>query len=258
MIALLDSLGAQKAVWVGHDWGAPVVWSLAQHHPDRCHAVANLCVPYIPEGFAPEAIVPLADRALYPEAEHPAAQWDYMYFYRESFAEACAGFERNVRATVKALFRAGSAAGQGQPAITAGVRARGGWFGPGQGAPDFPRDAAVLTEEDENRYAAALERGGFFGPDSWYMNGAANMAYAERAKAQWRLAMPVLFLHARYDYVCATVDTRLADPMRAHCANLTEGVVNSGHWMAQEQPVAVNAALAQWLAKQAPQTWPRD
>ena len=43
MIELLDHLGARRAVWVGHDWGAPVVWGIAQHHPDRCHAVANLC-----------------------------------------------------------------------------------------------------------------------------------------------------------------------------------------------------------------------
>ena len=122
-------------------------------------------------------------------------------------------------------------------------------------APDVPRDAAVLTEEDEDRYVAALERNGFFGPDSWYMNAEANAAFAERAKANWRLPMPVLFLHGDYDYVCETVDSRLADPMRAHCANLTEVTVSSGHWMAQEKPIEVNAALAKWLALQFPALW---
>jgi pimeloyl-ACP methyl ester carboxylesterase len=157
---------------------------------------------------------------------------------------------------VKALFRAGNPAGKGQPAITSGIRARGSWFGPGQGAPDVPRDASVLTEEDENRYTAALERAGFFGPDSWYMNAPANAAYARRAQANWRLAMPVLFLHASYDHICATVGTRLADPMRESCEDLTEVVVPSGHWMAQEKPVAVNAALASWLARKRPELWP--
>jgi pimeloyl-ACP methyl ester carboxylesterase len=255
MIALLDALGAEKAIWVGHDWGAPAVWSIAQHHPERCHGVANLCVPYMPEGFAPEIIVKLADRTLYPEADHPAAQWDYMYFYRENFAEACAGFERNVRATVKLLFRAGNPAAAGLPAPTAGVRARGGWFGPGQGAPDLPRDVNVLSEEDENRYTEALTRNGFFGPDSWYMNGPANMAYAARAPSP-RLTLPTLFLHGAYDSTCMTVGTRLPEPMRAACANLTERVIASGHWMAQEQPVAVNAALTQWIVQQMPALWP--
>ena len=35
MLELLGSLGAEKAIWVGHDWGSPVVWSIAQHHPER-------------------------------------------------------------------------------------------------------------------------------------------------------------------------------------------------------------------------------
>jgi pimeloyl-ACP methyl ester carboxylesterase len=253
MIELLDHLGAERAVWVGHDWGAPVVWSLAQHHPERCHAVASLCVPYIPEGFAPEAIIPLVDRTVYPQDQFPAGQWDYMLFYRENFAAACAGFDTDPRAFVKLAFRSGNPDGKGKPAGTAFTRANGGWFG-GGGAPDVPRDAAVLTEEDEHAYASALAANGFFGPDSWYMNGPANMAYAATAKSP-RLSMPALFLHGAYDYVCETIDSRLAEPMRAHCDDLTEHVVASGHWMAQEKPVEVNAALAKWLASRLPALW---
>jgi transcriptional repressor NrdR len=47
MLELLDGLGRERAVWVGHDWGSPVVWGLAAHHAGRCHGVASLCVPYI-------------------------------------------------------------------------------------------------------------------------------------------------------------------------------------------------------------------
>jgi pimeloyl-ACP methyl ester carboxylesterase len=254
MIELLDALAAEKAIWVGHDWGSPVVWSLAQHHPERCHGVVSLCVPYHPDGFAPETIIPLADRAIYPEQQFPAAQWDYMLFYRESFEAAHKAFDADPRAAVKLFFRAGSPGGHGQPAPTASVRARGGFFGPGQSAPELPRDETVLTQEDEDRYVAALTRNGFFGPDSWYVNGEANMAFA--ARADKRLALPVLFLHAAYDYIVATLDSRLPEPMRAHCDNLTEVVVECGHWMAQEKPREVNAALAKWLSAQFPALWP--
>jgi len=256
MIELLDSLGVAKAIWVGHDWGTPVVWSIAQHHPERCHGVANLCVPYIPEGFAVEALLPLANRTVYPAAQFPAAQWDYQLFYRESFDAAHRAFELDVGATVRAIFWAGSAVGKGKPAITAAVRANGGWFGPGQAAPNVPRDAAVLRAEDESRYTAALTANGFSGPDSWYMNGAANIAFAQRAKSSWQLTMPTLFLHAAYDYICETIDSQLAEPMRAYCTDLTEVVVQSGHWMAQEQPVAINAALVKWLSVHFPELWP--
>jgi pimeloyl-ACP methyl ester carboxylesterase len=255
MTELLDALGAKKAIWVGHDWGSPVVWSIAQHHPELCHGVASLCVPYQPEGFAVETSLPLADQTVYPADRFPAAQWDYQLFYRENFAAAEAGFEGDVGATVRALFRSGDPAKKGKPSPTAFTRANGGWFRGRTSAPDAPRDAALLSEEDERRYAAALERNGFFGPDSWYMNWEANLAYAGRAKSAWRLKMPVLFIHAAYDYVCETIDSRLAEPMRAHCDKLTEATIASGHWMAQEKPVEVNAALAKWAASQFPTLW---
>ncbi len=255
MLELLDALGIHKAIWVGHDTGSPIVWAMAQHHADRCHGVANLCVPYLPNGFGPENAAPLADRAIYPVDQFPYAQWDYQLFYREHFQDAVAAFDANVRRTVKSLFRAGSPTGKGQPTFMATVREKGGWFGASGQAPDYPRDFNVLSEEDENRYTAALERTGFFGPCAGYISSERNSEFALAAKAHWRLSMPVLFLHATYDYVCATVDTKLAEPMRAHCSNLTEATVLSGHWMPHERPSDVSAGLAKWLSTQLPHLW---
>ncbi len=212
-------------------------------------------MPYFPKGFGPLSFGPLIDRTLYPEDTFPAGQWEYQEFYQENFANACAAFEANTRNTVKALFRKGSAAARGQPARTAMVRRDGGWFGGAGQAPDVPVDADVLTEADLSAYTAALERNGFFGPDSWYMNHDPNTAYCEMAKNNGRLTMPVLFLHGAYDLVCDTTGSRLADPMREYCADLTEVTVGSGHWMAQECQVAVNAALAKWLAVKLPDVW---
>jgi pimeloyl-ACP methyl ester carboxylesterase len=256
MIELLDGLGREKAVWVGHDWGSPVVWSLASHHPERCHGVANLCVPYVKTGFAPANVIPLVDRVVYPEAQYPAGQWDYMLFYEESFDKACAAFDADPRMTVKALFRKGSASGKGKPSRTATARKDGGWFGAAGRAPDVPRDPDVVTDEELNVYAEGLARNGFFGPDSWYMNAQRNIEYAKRAKNGGVIDLPVLFLHGAYDYTCETIDSRLPEPMRRDCRRLTEVVVTSGHWMAQEKPQAVNAALARWLVSELPDVWP--
>ena len=136
------------------------------------------------------------------------------------------------------------------------VRRDNGWFGGADKAPSIPCDPDVISEEDLSIYTAALARTGFFGPDSWYMNGAANIAYAAKAKNNGKLTVPVLFLHGAYDYTCETIDSRLAEPMRCDCADLTEVVVPSGHWMAQERPAEVNAALAKWLAVKVPDAWP--
>jgi pimeloyl-ACP methyl ester carboxylesterase len=256
MRELIAALGRAKAVWVGHDWGSPVVWSLASHHPELCYGVANLCVPYLAKGFCPANFLPLVDRSVYPEAEYPWGQWEYQAFYEENFDKAGASFEADVAATVKAFFRKGNPDGKGKPARTARMRRDGDWFGGLGKAPAFPLDRDVLSEEDLSKYVAALEANGFFGPCSWYMNHARNLEYAKRARDGGRLAMPVLFLHAEFDYTCETMTSRLAEPMRADCADLTEAVVPSGHWMAQEKPAAVNAALARWLAARLPELWP--
>jgi len=114
---------------------------------------------------------------------------------------------------------------------------------------------AVDREGFSAAVTAALERNGFFGPDSWYMNHDRNIAYAAKAVNGGRLSMPVLFLHGAHDLTCDTTGSRLAEPMREYCADLTEVVVQSGHWMAQECPVAVNAALAKWLATKLGGVW---
>src|SRR4249920_1398068 len=42
MVGLLDALGVETAVIVGHDWGAPVAWNAALLRPDRFRGVAGL------------------------------------------------------------------------------------------------------------------------------------------------------------------------------------------------------------------------
>ena len=254
MLELLAALGRERAVWIGHDWGSPVVWNMAAQHPDKVVGVASLCVPYLAAGFTLETVVPLVDRSVYPQDKYPAGQWDYQFFYEESFDKVHPVLEANVRNTVKALFRKGNPDAVGKPSRTASVRRDGGWFG-GGAVPDVPRDADVISEADMESYVAALQRNGFFGPDSWYMNHKANGAYAKCARNGGKLAMPVLFLHGAYDTTCETMTSRLPEPMRRDCADLTEVVVKSGHWMAQEKPVEVNAALAKWLAVKLPGYW---
>lgn len=256
MIELIDSLGRDKAVWVGHDWGSPVVWNMASHHPERCHGVANLCVPYYTIERGLKHTLTLVDRKLYPENEFPYGQWDYMRFYEESFAKAIAETDSNAYRFLKLAFRKGDPAGEGQRAFTANVRQNGGMLGGGQ-IPDVPRDADVVSEEDLSVYASALERNGFFGPTSWYMNHSVNEVYGKKARNDGYLDIPVLFLNARYDYICECTHSRLPEPMRKYCRDLTELTIRSGHWLAQEKPLEVNAALVKWLATSVSSIWPQ-
>jgi len=256
MVALIDALGAERAVWVGHDWGTATVWGMASHHPERCHGVANLCVPYRTIERGMEALLPLVDRAIYPQEKFPWGQWAYMRFYHERFQRATSVFEADPYAAIKALFRRGKPEALGKPSGHVKVFDAGGWFGGVDRAPDMARDEAIVSQEELYAYAESLSRNGFFGPDSYYMNDAANLAYSEKSVNSGYLDMPVLFIAGRYDITCEAVDSRLADPMKAFCRDLTTDVVMSGHWMAQEKPVEVNAILARWLVSKVPQAWP--
>ncbi|WP_067894247.1 alpha/beta fold hydrolase [Nocardia vaccinii] len=53
LVGLLDAVGARDAIFIGHDWGASVVWQTALRHPDRVRAVAGLSVPVAPRPKAP-------------------------------------------------------------------------------------------------------------------------------------------------------------------------------------------------------------
>ena len=251
MIELLDHLNFDKAIWVGHDWGSPTVWNIATHHVDRCLAIANLCVPFDTLEHGWDGILPHIDRALYPEDKYPAGQWEYVRYYEENFAAATASFDSDPYKVAKLLFRKGNPDAAGQISGTAMTRINGGWFAGGE-IPDLPRDEDVVTEEDLQVYAESMQRNSFFGPSAYYMNQDANAKYAATASHP-TIDLPVLFLHGRYDYTCETIVSTLADPMRRGCSQLTEHIIDSGHWMAQEQPEQVNAHLATWLKKSIPE-----
>ena len=53
LVALLDHCGYDDATFVGHDWGANVVWGLALLHPSRVNGVIALALPYQARGERP-------------------------------------------------------------------------------------------------------------------------------------------------------------------------------------------------------------
>ncbi|CAN1814594.1 Epoxide hydrolase A [Linum perenne] len=48
LVGLLDSLGIEKVMLVGHDWGAIIAWHFCLFRPDRITALVNTSVPFMP------------------------------------------------------------------------------------------------------------------------------------------------------------------------------------------------------------------
>ena len=99
MLELLASLGRDKAVWIGHDWGSSVVWNVASHHPDKTVGVASLCVPYIAAGNSVENRLALVDRSVYPADLYPGRPVGLSLFLRRKLRQGAAATSRPTSAT---------------------------------------------------------------------------------------------------------------------------------------------------------------
>ncbi|KAJ2984286.1 hypothetical protein NQ176_g52 [Zarea fungicola] len=263
MLAVLADTKRETAVWVGHDWGCATLWTLANTHPEVCRAVIGLTVPFGTLELGLEELVKTVDRKLYPENEFPYGQWDYMVFYEQSFDKASSFFDKGIHGFLNMMMRRVTDPSIiDTPSFTSTVVKAGGWFGgmdePPPPEANVPDDAFNMEVEILNELIAAMEKTGFGPGDSWYMNHKENREYnLNKTKNNMKLEIPVLFIHARYDFVCQSVIGKLADRMRSSCPNLTEKVIDAGHLVASEKPEETNSAIAKWLLEKVPDWWPR-
>lgn len=258
LLALLVHLDRSKAIWIGHDWGASLVSAFAAQRPQNCVAAAFIAVPYrmIENGLDGE--VALSNRAIYPEKDFPYAQWGYQAYHVEQPDASAAQLHANVPGTIKALYRPAGPETYGKPTPLASVRKNGGWWGGAAAAPDLPFEGSLYAQDKPafDRIVAELERNGFEGPNAYYLNHEANKQYAQTAPNGARLLYPTLLIHAKWDGVCDTTLSNLADPMRELCEDLTEVTIDAGHWVGLEKPEQINAAIVRWIATKIPTYFP--
>jgi len=114
------------------------------------------------------------------------------------------------------------------------------------------RDPDILDDDVYDDVVDTLRSNGFAGPNSYYLNHVDNHRYSDESVDAGVLHMPTLFVEARYEPTADTVRTRLAEPMREHCTNLTVVSLPAGHWVGLEKAAEVNAALVHWLQAAVP------
>jgi pimeloyl-ACP methyl ester carboxylesterase len=162
MVALAAALSQEKAVIVGHDWGAPVAWHAALFRPDRFRGVVGLSVPFRPRGSTrPTTVMPRTETSLFYQ----------LYFQKPGVAEA--ELERDPRSTVRQCLYSGSgdAPRRGESALSEqspGMVPRSGGFLTGLIDPE--QLPAWVAEADIDVYADELARSGFRGGLNWYRN----------------------------------------------------------------------------------------
>lgn len=247
MAELHDHLGGTPAIWVGHDWGSPVVGALAAHEPARCRGVVLTSLAYFPETFALPTLVPLIDRTIYPTDQYPDGQWDYYRYYTTHFEAAVADLDADPAATLASIYRPGNPAAMGKVSPSAVTTRNGGRYGAAHRAPPTKADPALWPAGDFDVLVQAYTVQGFRPSCAWYLNGEANIAYARTAPEGGRLSQPVLFVNGDHDQICSITGNRQGDPMRAACADLTVTSLPSGHWLPLERKAEHIVVIRNWL-----------
>jgi pimeloyl-ACP methyl ester carboxylesterase len=153
VVGLLDALGTETAVIVGHDWGAPVAWYAALLRPDRFRGVIGLSVPFIPRQ-------PVRPTSIMPQTKD--AQFFQLYFQSPGIAEA--EFERDVRLSIRSFLYSASGDGRDDGARDGRevdmVPRRDGFLSRLTNPASLPH---WLTEADVDFYASEFARTGFRG-----------------------------------------------------------------------------------------------
>jgi epoxide hydrolase A/B len=218
MCGLLDALELQDAVFVGHDWGAWVVWEMAVMHPERVRAVAGLSVPFVPR--APAAPIPIMRR-------HLGEDFYIVWFQEPGVADEA--LARNVRRTLTT-----SRQWTAQWAEEDGAQLK---------------RAPWMSEDELAVYVEAFKRTGFTGGLNWYRNMDRNWELTARF-AQAKVQQPAFFLTGELDPVRKFMP---AEAMDGWVTDLRASIVvpGAGHWVQQQEPAAVNEALLGFLAEAA-------
>ena len=228
---LLDGLDLESAVFVGHDWGAILLWHMAILAPDRIEKLIILNIPC----FRRPPIDPItmmrerygdgfyivnfqdsdeADRVF---AEDPAHFFDVVMRHKQITRQRFDNMppERKVVNIIRSLKQERHF---GEP---------------------------LLLEEERDYYATAFAKSGFTGPINWYRNWTHNWRVTESVNPV--IEIPTLFIGAVDDIIVAPEQI---EAMRPLVTDLTIRMLKDcGHWSQQERPADVNRLILDWLVQ---------
>jgi pimeloyl-ACP methyl ester carboxylesterase len=231
MVALVAALGEKQAVIIGHDWGAPVAWHAAMFRPDVFTAVAGLSVP-----------PPLRGRGRPLESLRNIGIRNFYWQYFQTPGVAERELARDVDLTMRTVLGRGFS----DPEVSLFIADGQGFLGDVSAITPLPD---WLSETELSYFSEVYRKTGFRGGLNWYRNIDRNWELT----APWQgalIAQPSLFIAGSNDAVVTGLmgGKRVAD-MERILPNLRQKLIidGAGHWIQQERPAEVNAALTAFL-----------
>jgi pimeloyl-ACP methyl ester carboxylesterase len=207
VIGLLDHFGAKQAAIVGHDWGAGVAWAIAQKYPER---VSRLAVLQVPLQAAWRANLTL---------KQFMRSW-YMFFFQIPRLPEWLIARQNFRA-IERTFQ------------------------------EKVGRKNSFTQRDVERYKeAARQPGALTGAVNYYRANLFDRLLVRKQtndkQGDGRIQVPTLFIYGEQDFAIIPATVRgLEKFIDADYREVR--IPDSGHWVQNEAPEEVNAALLEFL-----------
>jgi pimeloyl-ACP methyl ester carboxylesterase len=222
LVALLDHYGYDDATFVGHDWGAFVVWGLTLLHPTRVNRVVALSLPYQVRGETPwvewmEAVL--------------GGDFYFVHFNRQP-GVADAVFDDNAAQFLRNLYRKNQPPVEPQPGMALINLAKA----------EVPEGDPIMSQSELDILVSSFEASGFTGGVNWYRNLDRNWQLL--ADADPIIRQPALMIYGARDAILQ--DERLAE----FVPEVQVVTLDSGHWIQQEKPDEVNRVIVDWLERQ--------
>lgn len=222
LVGLLDHYGYQQATFVGHDWGAMVVWGLALLHPDRVDRIINLSLPYQERGERPW--IEVMEQFL-------GGDFYFVHFNRQP-GVADAVFDTCTAQFLRNLYRKNEPPAQPQPGMALIDLARA----------TEPLGDPVLSDDELAVYVSAFETSGFTGGINWYRNLDRNWHLL--ADVDPIIRQPTLMIYGDRDVIATSAN------LAAFVPDVEVISLDAGHWIQEERPAELNEVIVEWLTRQ--------
>ncbi|WP_282117376.1 alpha/beta fold hydrolase [Cellulophaga baltica] len=219
LVALLDHYGYEKATFIGHDWGANIVWNLALLHPEKVSKIINLALPYMQRGEKPW--IEFMEEIFGPD--------NYFVHFNRQVGVADAILDENKSQFLGNLFRNNVPLTMPEPGMMMINLAKA----------EKSLGDPIMSESELAVYVSAFETSGFTGGINWYRNLDQNWYLL--ADVYPIIQHPTLMIYGEQDIIPKS-------------ENLTDFVPNAevvsldcGHCIQQEKPEETNKAILKWL-----------
>lgn len=219
LVALLDYYNYKDATFMGHDWGANVVWHLALLHPSRVNKVINLALPYQERG----------DKPWLEMMEAFFGEDFYFVHFNKKPGVADKIMQNNVENFFQNLFRKNVPLSPPEPGMLMINLAKA----------DNPLGEPIMNIEDLSVFIKSFKKSGFTGAISWYRNLDRNWHLMANIKP--RIEHPTLMIYGEKDIIPQSATLKDFAP------NLDVVSLDCGHHIQQECPEETNQVIIQWL-----------